>query len=178
MFAGFEGKTRIVRHMRRKFRGGWGGFEGPEWGSPPRMRRGDIKYLLLEALAERPMHGYDIMRELEERHEGRYRPSAGSVYPTLQMLEDGGFLKSETVDGKRVYSITDAGQRMLDERGEVAGEEPEETSGWRDIRAAAKGLAIAVHQGLSNEDPEIRKRVLATIDNTRKAIYKILAGEG
>src|ERR1700682_1634015 len=106
MFAGFEGKGRLFRHVRRHFRG-WGEFEGPAWGGPRRMRRGDVKYLLLETLREGPMHGYDVLRKLEERHEGRYRPSAGSVYPTLQMLEDGGFLTSETVEGKRVYAITD-----------------------------------------------------------------------
>ncbi len=75
--------------------------------------RGDLKYVILELLRERPRHGYDIIRALEDRFHGAYRPSPGSVYPTLQMLEDGGYVTSEQVDGKRVYTITDAGIEAL-----------------------------------------------------------------
>ncbi|MBV8074068.1 MAG: helix-turn-helix transcriptional regulator [Candidatus Eremiobacteraeota bacterium] len=162
--------------MRRRFRRGWGAFEMHDWGNERRMRRGDVKFLVLETLRERPMHGYDVMRKLEERHEGRYRPSAGSVYPTLQMLEDGGFLTSETVDGKRVYAITDAGRRLLEERGSVENEdEDDEFAELRESVRAAKRLVHAVHEGLHN--PETRERVLRVIDEARKEIYKILADE-
>ena len=77
------------RHFRRKaWRHGFG--EGAwQWAPERRMRRGDMKYRILELLAERPRHGYDIIRDLEEKYEG-YRASAGSVYPTLQLLEDYG----------------------------------------------------------------------------------------
>src|SRR5687767_15997647 len=83
----------------------------------PRVRRGDMKYLLLEILKEGPRHGYEIINNLEGKFRG-YRPSPGSVYPTLQMLEEGGFLTSEQVEGKKVYTITDAGRKLLEERSE------------------------------------------------------------
>ena len=68
----------------------------------PRMRRGNMKFLLLEMLKDGPKHGYEIISDLEGRFRG-YRPSPGSVYPTLQMLEEGGFVTSQEVDGKKVY---------------------------------------------------------------------------
>src|ERR1044071_9767016 len=92
---------------------GWAKGFGCEF---PRMRRGDIKFLLLEVLRHGPKHGYEIIQYLEENYRG-YRPSPGSVYPTLQMLEEGGFVTSEEIDGKRVYSITSQGEKLLKERG-------------------------------------------------------------
>lgn len=77
--------------------------------------RGDLKYVILRLLRDRPMHGYDVMRALEEQSGGCYRASAGSVYPTLQLLEDQGFVRAEERDGKKVYSITDEGRAHLDE---------------------------------------------------------------
>lgn len=77
--------------------------------------RGDLKYIVLELLSERPMHGYEVMRALEEESGGWYTPSPGSVYPALQMLEDEGYLRSENRDGKRVYEITEAGRVFLRE---------------------------------------------------------------
>lgn len=98
--------------MARRFFFGPGGPGGPHMG--PRMfGRGDLKYALLEALRERPKHGYEMMKELEERAGGFYTPSAGAVYPTLQLLEDRGWVTSESVEGKRVYTITDAGKQAL-----------------------------------------------------------------
>src|SRR5215831_18041163 len=78
--------------------------------------RGDLKYVILELLKEQPRHGYDIIRALEERARGMYRPSPGSVYPTLQMLEDLGYVTSTQQEGKKVYSITDEGRRYLTEQ--------------------------------------------------------------
>src|SRR5215216_709521 len=98
-------------------RGGPFGDDPFDEGGPGRrrQRRGDIKYALLELLAEQPRHGYEMIKELEQRYGGFYRPSPGSVYPTLQMLEDEGHLTSEMVDGKRIYTITESGQRLLEE---------------------------------------------------------------
>jgi len=79
------------------------------------VRRGDLKYVLLEILADEPMHGYEIIRRLEEESKGLYSPSPGSVYPTLQMLEDQGYVVSEELDGKRVYRITAAGREFREE---------------------------------------------------------------
>ena len=76
--------------------------------------RGDLKYVILGLLEERPMHGYEVMRALEEESGGCYTASPGSVYPTLQMLEDRGYVASEQEDGKRVYRITEEGLAFLD----------------------------------------------------------------
>jgi DNA-binding PadR family transcriptional regulator len=93
----------------------WGGFGG--FGPGERFfGRGDLKYVILELLRDQPRHGYDIIRALEERMRGRYRPSPGSVYPTLQMLEDLGYVTSSQQEGKKVYTITDEGRRYLDEQ--------------------------------------------------------------
>ena len=105
----------------------WGGPGGPGGFGPgfdffgPGQRerffgRGDLKVVILELLKDQPRHGYDIIRALEERMRGRYRPSPGSVYPTLQMLEDLGYVTSTQQEGKKVYTITDEGRRYLDEQ--------------------------------------------------------------
>src|SRR5438034_7440008 len=100
----------------RRGRGPFGhGPFGP--GEPHRFfGRGDLKFALLELLQERPMHGYEMMKALEEKSGGFYAPSPGSIYPTLQMLEDGGMVTSAEVEGKKVYTITDAGRASLAER--------------------------------------------------------------
>ncbi|GAC1325299.1 MAG: hypothetical protein NVSMB2_23810 [Chloroflexota bacterium] len=95
------------------------GFGGPG-GGPGAERpfgRGDLKVVILELLAEQPRHGYDIIRALEGRMRGAYRPSPGSVYPTLQMLEDLGHVTSAQQDGKKIYSITDEGRQYLADQG-------------------------------------------------------------
>lgn len=91
---------------------------GPEMrpGGPRMFGRGDLKYALLDLLKERPKHGYEMIKELEERAGGFYTPSAGSVYPTLQLLEDRDWVSSETQGGKKVYTITDAGRKELEEQ--------------------------------------------------------------
>ncbi len=76
--------------------------------------RGDLKYIILELLRDRPMHGYEVMRALEETSHGAYKASPGSVYPTLQSLEDDGYVASEERDGRKVYTITDGGLEFLD----------------------------------------------------------------
>jgi DNA-binding PadR family transcriptional regulator len=87
-----------------------GGRRRRHWFEP-----GDMKYVILKLLREKPMHGYEVMKELEEHTRGCYKPSPGTVYPTLQWLEDEGLVNSEEVEGKKVYSITDAGREFLEE---------------------------------------------------------------
>src|SRR5262245_59324577 len=94
-----------------------------------RMRRGDIRTALLAALSEGPGHGYDIMQALEEKSGGAWRPSPGSVYPTLQLLEDEGLVRSFERDGKRIYEITDAGREEATRRVDEAGGTPWELAG-------------------------------------------------
>lgn len=95
----------------RMFGFGFGGRRGPQ-----AFGRGDLKYALLELLRERPMHGYEMIKALEERAGGFYTPSAGAIYPTLQLMEDRGWVTSQTVDAKKVYTITDAGRQALAEQ--------------------------------------------------------------
>jgi DNA-binding PadR family transcriptional regulator len=100
------------------------------WGGPPgqgRHRRhfrggrmfdqGDLKYVILQLLADKPRHGYEIIKELEERSGGAYSPSPGTVYPTLTMLEEMGYATAtqEEGSGKRIYEITQAGRDYLGE---------------------------------------------------------------
>jgi DNA-binding PadR family transcriptional regulator len=89
----------------------WGRFLKP-------LRRGDFRLLVLEVLKKRPMHGYEVAKEISEMFGGFYEPSPGVVYPTLQWLEDEGYVKAEQVDGKRVYSITESGLKFLEEKEE------------------------------------------------------------
>src|SRR4051812_2203951 len=105
------------------FSGSWGpkvyGFRfGP--GGRHRGRRqmfeaGDMKFVILRLIKEKPRHGYEIIKELEERMSGCYTPSAGTVYPTLQLLEDQGFVKVVETDGKKVYHITAEGEAFLEQ---------------------------------------------------------------
>ena len=97
-----------------RFGRGWEKMAGCEF---PRMRRGDMKYLILDVLKDGPRHGYEVISELENRFRG-YRPSPGSIYPTLQMLEEGGFVTGQEVEGKKVYTITESGLKFLAERSE------------------------------------------------------------
>src|SRR4051812_34325932 len=96
----------------------FGGPEGPRRG---RMRRGDIRTAVLAILAEEPGHGYEIIQRLEAKSQGAWRPSPGSVYPMLQLLEDEGLVQSAERDGKRVFQITDAGRQEAGQRVEEAG---------------------------------------------------------
>lgn len=106
--------------------GGWpfGGF-GPAGGARGRWRmydRGDLKYVILKLLRSRPMHGYEVMRALEEQSGGWYRASPGTVYPTLQMLEDQGYVRAVEDGGRRVYHLTDEGLAHLDDNQDVVDE--------------------------------------------------------
>ena len=83
------------------------------------FEKGDLKYVILGLLKEKPSHGYEIIRALENSFHGFYTPSAGSVYPTLQMLEDMEFVNSSEHDGKKVYSINASGKEFLEEKKEV-----------------------------------------------------------
>lgn len=180
--------------MARRGRGPFGGGPfGPPFGDGPfgddpfggdggprrRHRRGDIKFALLELLAEQPRHGYDLIKELESRYAGFYRPSPGSVYPTLQLLEDEGHLSSEQVEGKRIYTITASGQALLAERQE-AGEggihpgEPHER--LHNLRHQMKALMEVVMQAARHGSPEQVKAVTEVVDNARREVHRILAG--
>lgn len=109
--------------------GGPGGFGGPGFG--PRMfGRGNLKYVLLDLLQERPKHGYEMIKEMEERTSGFYSPSAGAIYPTLQLMEDRGWVTTQEAEGKKVYAITDAGRQALKEHQQQAESFGGPRGGW------------------------------------------------
>ena len=87
------------------------------WAKRPGRRRwfeaGEMRYVILELLKDKPKHGYEVMKDLEERCHGCYQPSPGTVYPTLQWLEDEGLVRVRRLDGKKVYEITDEGREFL-----------------------------------------------------------------
>jgi len=85
------------------------------WGDRP-FQKGDLKYVILGLIAEKPRHGYEIIRILEDRSHGFYAPSPGAVYPTLQFLEEAGYVSSAEQDGKKTYTITEEGRAFLNQR--------------------------------------------------------------
>ncbi|MGH2347192.1 MAG: PadR family transcriptional regulator, partial [Chloroflexota bacterium] len=96
---------------------------GGPWGrgGGPRVGRGDVRAAILLLLAERPLHGYQIIQEISERSGGLWRPSPGSVYPALQLLEDEGLVRAEQEAERRVFHLTDAGQSHVEaHRAELA----------------------------------------------------------
>jgi DNA-binding PadR family transcriptional regulator len=93
-------------------------FRGSRRGTS--FQKGDLKYVILDLLKDKPRHGYDIIRELEELSFGFYKPSPGVIYPTLQMLEEMGYAGSTEQDGKRVYSITEEGLKFLENQSNIA----------------------------------------------------------
>jgi DNA-binding PadR family transcriptional regulator len=164
----------------RGFRGVWGLGYHKDWGGwragwiQP-MRRGEVKFVVLEVLAEGPKHGYEIITAIEQRR--NVRPSAGSIYPTLQMLEDGGFVTSADVDGKRTYTITDAGLKLLANRANGVEEDTDdELDPHHRLKESAVKLGAAVMNVRGSDDKAI-DRVREILDKARKEIYGILASD-
>ncbi|MGZ4619312.1 MAG: PadR family transcriptional regulator [Frankiaceae bacterium] len=177
----FAGPRRGGRRGGR----GWpgpGGWPGPMFGAGPRgarVRRGDVRTALLALLAEQPMHGYQMIGELSERSGGAWRPSPGSVYPVLQMLEDEGLVRLQETEGRRVYHLTDAGRAVVEaRRGEptpwdAAADAADD--GVADLRplvlqVGAAALQVA-HAGTEQQVAAARE----ALTNVRRALYRILA---
>ena len=145
-----------------------------------RMGRGDIRTAVLVELAEEPMHGYQLIQAIEKRSGGTWKPSPGSVYPTLQLLVDEG-LATATQEGERkVYALTDAGKEAAAEF--TAAPHPSESRrGWDPERAAlpkaGAKLAQALGQVASSGSKEQQERAIAIIDDARRKLYAILAEE-
>lgn len=170
------------------FRGPWGmagpGFGFP-WGGPgrPRPRRGDVRLAVLFLLAEQPMHGYQIITELTERSGGAWRPSPGSVYPTLQQLEDEGLVTAAERDGRRTFSLTESGRDEV-ERVSAGRKAPweeladEDGHTARNLRASAGQVMGAVVQVASAGNDRQLAEAERLLTETRKALYRLLAEDG
>ena len=144
-----------------------------------RVGRGEVRAAVLVLLAEKPRHGYEIIREIEERSGGSWKPSAGSVYPTLQLLADEGLITAEESNDRKIYSLTEAGR-------EVAGAEssspwdPAESAPGNRFSALPKAgveLAQAAAQVNRTGTPEQVQQAVAVLDEARRRLYSILAQE-
>src|SRR4051794_4958167 len=163
----------------------WGmgpeGF-GPPFGRRPRMRRGDVRAALLVLLDEEPRNGYALMQEIEQRSDGAWRPSPGSIYPALAQLEDEGLVQARAEGTGRVFELTEAGKAEVEAKREEFGEPwnaagrglPEDAG---DMRASMKQLAVAFAQVMQAGTKEQRAEAAEVMADARKALYRILAGK-
>ncbi|AUG76941.1 PadR family transcriptional regulator [Kitasatospora sp. MMS16-BH015] len=188
-------------------RGAFGGFGGPPRGGGPfghggfggrhgggfgphgrgggrgrgRARRGDVRASLLALLRERPMHGYEMITEIGERTGGAWRPSPGSVYPTLQLLEEEGLIKAQEVSGKRLFELTETGRAEAEAGAESPWEEAGRGVDWEAVQEVAQALSAvehAVRQVMTTGTEEQRAKGLAVLTEAKKKLYLILAEEG
>jgi DNA-binding PadR family transcriptional regulator len=174
------------RHRHGPHGGGFGGpFGGFGPGRGPRgrgrkARRGDIRTAALLLLNEEPRNGYQIMQEVEERSDGVWRPSPGSVYPALQQLEDEGLIRSEELEGRKLFALTDDGRAYVKERGEDKPAPWDQMSGdvseqahelGKLMREVANAFVQVMKTGSEAQIGEARK-VLVT---ARRDLYRILA---
>jgi DNA-binding PadR family transcriptional regulator len=170
---------RPCRHHHRGpgGRGPGPGYRGRGGPGPGRARRGDVRAALLALLADRPMHGYEMIQEIEQRTGGIWKPSPGSVYPTLALLEDEGLVQSETVDGKKRFGLTDAGR----EAGAAAGAAPwdamvrDADPAQVELRDAVGSVMVAARQIAEIGTDEQKAKAVALVTELRRALYLLLA---
>lgn len=152
----------------------------PPWQGGRRARRGDIRWALLIGLLDGPSHGYELITRLESRTGGMWRPSAGSVYPTLQLLEDEGLIRGRDEDGKRVFELTDEGRAAAGEASERVGRGPwgYPASGHHgELRQAMKTLMLAIRQVTAAGDDQQVAGATAVLTEARQKLYRLLAGD-
>ncbi len=164
-------------HDDMPHKGRHGKHFGKHWQEEHRTPRGDIKYIMLELLAEQPRHGYELIKELEARSGGFWKPSPGSVYPTLQLLEEGGYLSSEQIEGKKVYTITESGRQFLAEIGDrrpgkERGQKPQQLI---ELKDAMTDLGAAVMQVARSGNTDKVSRVREILSRVKREIYAILS---
>ena len=175
----------LVRHF------GGPGF-GPEFGGRrgPRARRGDVRAAILDVLAGDEMNGYQLIQQISERSGGAWKPSPGSVYPTVQQLEDEGLVEGRDVEGRRLLRLTDAGRAYVEENAEEmaatwrAFEEPGDEgpeSGPRDQRSGTELMPIvgqvmgAMWQIVTTGTSQQRAEAAEILTETRRKLYQLLA---
>jgi len=174
------------RHRRPPFGGPrgpfFGGLFGGGFGRGPRMRRGDVRAAILALLQEQSRNGYQIIQEIERRSSGLWKPSAGSVYPALQQLEDEGLIEAADEGGRREWRLTAAGRTYAaDHQDElaapwasVADSVDEE---FRSIREILVAVAAATVQVVQAGSPQQIARARGLLNDVRKGLYRILAEE-
>ncbi len=152
-------------------------------GGRHRARRGAVRAAILTLLDERPMHGYEIITELETRSEGRWRPSPGAVYPALEKMEAHGAISSEELDGKRQYALTARGRAMLADLRDAADGDPPApwnqsgTGGRGELRRLTSELAGQIRQIARFGSGDQRAAATAVLEDTARRLYAIMATE-
>ncbi|MEV8566523.1 PadR family transcriptional regulator [Streptomyces sp. NPDC051322] len=175
----FEGRRGAFGPFGPPFGGPFGG-RGGRGGPRGRARRGDVRASILALLKDRPMHGYEMIQEIGERSGGAWRPSPGSVYPTLQLLEDEGLITSASEGGKKLFTLTGSGRTAADEGPEAPWEAAGRGGDWdtiNEIRQEGFGVMEAFGQVWRTGTPEQRQKAIALIGETKKKLYLILADE-
>jgi DNA-binding PadR family transcriptional regulator len=178
--------AELRQHARHRGFGPMGGPQGFGPGGPRggrRRKRGEIRDAILHLLESRPMHGYEMIQEIEQRSDGRWTPSPGSVYPMLQLLEDEGLIAHEEQEGRKIFSLTTAGTAH------VAEQLAEQTPPWepRDGEAdspqhrmfsAGGQMMMAARQVVAVGDEAQVNAAVAVLEAARRELYGILAGAG
>ncbi|HEY4830163.1 MAG TPA: PadR family transcriptional regulator [Solirubrobacteraceae bacterium] len=161
-----------------------GGRGGPFGGGRGRRRRGDVRLALLMLLAEEPRNGYQLMQTIEERSDGRWRPSPGSVYPTLAQLEDEGLIRGVDQEGTKLFELTDQGrERLAESKVDPAPWEDEgfgrgpESHNLSEIGPQMFQIAKAAWQVAQEGDERQVQKASQTLAEARRALYGILAEE-
>jgi DNA-binding PadR family transcriptional regulator len=174
-------------HWGGGFGGPWGGWwPGPPGPRGPKAGRGDVRAAILTLLREGPRTGYQIMSEIEERSGGAWRPSPGAVYPALSQLADEGLIAGEESDGRRTYSLTEAGRQYVEQNPEMARgawESAAQQEAWQEgwqvpgLLAEAARLGGGIMQMAHVGTPEQVLEAEQLLRRTRRELYRILAGE-
>jgi DNA-binding PadR family transcriptional regulator len=160
---------------------GAAGWSGPGRGrgrGERRARRGDIRGAILVLLAERPMHGYQLMQEMAARTDGAWRPSPGAIYPALSLLEDEGYVVITREGGRKLAALTDEGRAHIDSNHDASSDpftELREAGDHGGLRNALEALAGAVRQVARTGTPAQRTRVEQALVEARRTVYLVLA---
>ncbi|WP_369373242.1 PadR family transcriptional regulator [Promicromonospora sp. Populi] len=166
-------------HGDHRDRGDYGhrGPRGPR--GPRRAGRGEIRAAILLLLAEQPMHGYQIIGELADRTDGRWRPSAGAVYPALSLLADEGLVALTEDGGRKLATLTDEGTAYIEEHKDELGSPWEQVGRGhgRQLRHELHALADAVEQVSRTGTAEQATTVTSILDRARREVYLTLAGQ-
>jgi DNA-binding PadR family transcriptional regulator len=182
----FEKELKMIRPRKHRmgsfFHGSHGRFfHGQSLVTP--FQKGDLKYVVLSLIKEKPRYGYEVIKALGEKSHGFYAPSPGVVYPTLQMLEEMGYASSIERDGKKVYNITKEGSKFLVDNIDLTDEvhkqmkhhwDPEKMERMGGMMEEIMKLRELVMSSLPHADSEKIERVRKVISKSYEDIEDIL----
>ena len=201
----FESIRRQRGHGRGRGREGWGGpmggpgfgpppwvgqMFGPQWGGPgggrgrgrSRVRRGDVRSAILDVLgaATEPINGYQVIQQIAERTQDAWKPSPGSVYPTMAQLADEGLIEDSPA-GRKTVQLTEAGRAHVTENAEELAavwrvfDEEDADDGHADLRQVIRQTVGAIVQVASTGTPAQQDRAVEILADTRRKLYGLLA---